>query len=144
MLGRIFDRYKNELKRVLVLPGAYIAPEGSCVPRSHVQLDISPGYTDENVLHIDKCVQLDFPVVSGWTAWAAGEPNRAEDRLIVNLELFIRCEAVIQQLNIWPLVIQIPSEGLLAQEYQLCIVRYLLLLKALVQIQSFQHSHWVD
>jgi len=62
-LGRIFDLY-NPIIRIRCLPGAYVTPEGSCVPRFHVQFDVSARYTDENVLHIDECVQFDFPVMS--------------------------------------------------------------------------------
>ncbi len=141
--GRTFDLY-NPIIRIRCLPCAYIAPERPCVPRFHVQLDVSSRYTDENVLHVDECVQFNFPVVTRWAARSARKADRAEHRFVIYLKLFIRSQAVIEKLNVWALVIQIPSESLLPQENQLGIVRYVLLLESLIKIQSFQHSHWID
>ena len=67
-----------------------------------------------------------------------------QDCFIVNFEFLVCGQAVIQQLDIWTFVVQIPGEGLLTKKHELNTTGQLLLFEGLIQVEVFEGSHSID
>ncbi len=96
-----------------------------------------------NIFYVNKGIQLDFPVMTRMPAASAAEADRPQYCLIVNLKLFVGCEAIVEQLYIRALVVQVPGESLLTKQHQLGPVGNLHLFEGLIQRQIFECAHRV-
>jgi len=67
---------------------------------------------------------------------ARGETHSCQDSLEVHFLSLVGRETVVQQLDVRPLVVQVPSERALPQEHELRTVLYAFLLECLVYVQD--------
>lgn len=119
--GRICVHYINIIT-LGALPCAYPSPKRSGVPCTHVEIDISARDANINIFHVNKCIELNLPIVARVAPIATVEPYRPQDCLVVYFVLLVGSEAVVQQLYIGSFVVKVPGKRFLTKQDELSAI----------------------
>lgn len=80
-----------------------------------MQVYVPPRDSHIDIFHVNKSVELDLPVVSRVAPIPAAEADRSQDSLEVNLIFLVGSEAIVEELNVRALVVEVPGKRFLAK-----------------------------